>query len=80
MPTCEKCWSDAHGDPYVGVPERYRELLAERHANPCTPEEQAGPAATECPMCHRRTCHQHCGVCMACGYDPARQRPEESDG
>lgn len=37
MSACEKCWADAGGSY-----ERYLELLKEREANPCTPEQQAG--------------------------------------
>jgi hypothetical protein len=32
----------------------------------CTGEEQAGPDAGECPVCHRKTLHQHTGEPM-CG-------------
>lgn len=56
MASCERCWADSGGDP-----DRYRELLSERK---CTPEEQAGERAEECPACHRKTVHQICNVCM----------------
>ena len=39
-------------------------------AGPDASPEQAGPDAKDCPACGRRTIHQHCAVCMACGYDP----------
>ena len=75
MPSCEKCWADAHR-PFAdrSVPEEYARLLETRDAagHTCTPEQQAGPDATECPACHRMTAHQLCRVCMACGHDPAR--------
>lgn len=61
MTACEKCWSDAHGDA-----DRYRELVIKRYLSPCTPEEQAGPDATVCSGCGRKTVHQHAKVCMAC--------------
>lgn len=61
MASCEKCWADAAGNP-----ELYRELFRTRN---CTPEEQAGVDATECPVCHRRAVHQHCHICMACGEE-----------
>lgn len=70
MPSCEKCWSDsATIEDHAGA---YHKLLErrDREGKTCTPEEQAGPDATECPECHRMTCHQWCHVCMACGYDP----------
>ena len=69
MPSCEKCWSAARRS--VHVADEYARLLEKRDATKsvCTPEEQAGPAATICPECGRRTVHQHCGVCMSCGYD-----------
>lgn len=66
MASCEKCWADAHGDPYKSVVEEYRRLVKSRT---CTPEQQAGPHASTCPKCRRDTLHQHCGLCMACGID-----------
>lgn len=45
MSACEKCWGDAYirsmlsGKPQVDC---YYDLLEERKANPCTPEEQRG--------------------------------------
>jgi len=39
MSICEKCWADAGGNH-----ELYLELLKEREANPCTPEQQKGHA------------------------------------
>ena len=70
MPSCEKCWSDSHG-PFAGRGD-YARLLAKRDAlgHTCTPEQQAGPDATECPRCHRMAAHQLCRVCVACGHDP----------
>lgn len=65
MPTCEKCWRDAGGNP-----DRYRELLKERddRGEKCTPEEQAGGEDAElCPSCGRKALHLWCNVCMACG-------------
>src|SRR6185369_1305212 len=69
MSACEKCWRDAHFGPdgSDGVADRYRELMDERKATPCTPEEQAGPDATDCSACGRRTRHQYTSECMACG-------------
>lgn len=60
MSACEKCWADSQ----FGAD--YHRLLEERKANPCTPEQQAGPSATECPECHRLTLHQYTGEPM-CG-------------
>ena len=59
MPSCEKCWRDAHaaGD----VVEEYNRLLKSRV---CTPEQQAGDAAERCPTCHRLTLHQWTRECM----------------
>lgn len=70
MASCEKCWSDAGIDARLlggEKAERYGELIEKRKANPCTPEEQAGPDAEVCPQCDRRTIHQWTGECMACG-------------
>lgn len=75
MSTCEKCWSDAG---FIATSanrcksEVYAEILAERE---CTPEEQAGPQAKECPGCHRVVLHQYTGECMAgCGYPPPEDK------
>ena len=73
MARCEKCWSDARVQAKISrrsVSECYQDLLGTRKDNPCSPEEQAGPDATECPECNRMTAHQHCRICMACGYNP----------
>lgn len=70
MSSCEKCWRDSHaGDTGDSVTE-YHRLMRERHAAPCSPEEQAGPDAGTCQECHRKTLHQHtqepmCG-CETC--------------
>jgi hypothetical protein len=56
MSSCEKCWSNAGGDP-----QRYGELL---ETPKCTPEEQAGPGAAFCPVCNRVTLHQYTHMCM----------------
>lgn len=63
MSSCEKCWSDHY---VLGID--YGDLVKQREANPCTPEEQAGPDATQCPTCQRLTLHQSTGECMyGCG-------------
>lgn len=70
MASCEKCWSDAywrtHSDPMKGQSEHYQDLVRERKENPCTPEEQAGKDATECPICKRMTVHQFAKICIGC--------------
>lgn len=58
MSACEKCWRDSRQD------ENYHAVLASRAANPCTPEEQAGPDATLCEHCNRRSRHQITNECM----------------
>ena len=62
MPSCEKCWTDSQG-PY-STEHSYRDLVAERDAagQTCTPEQQAGPDASECKVCGRMTIHQYCHV------------------
>lgn len=64
MSACEKCWRDSRRE------DNYAEVLASRAENPCTPEEQAGPDATVCPACGKRTAHQITGQCMdvACNH------------
>ena len=58
MPSCEKCWTDAGGNP-----DRYSRLIKEREDTPCTPEEQAGEYADVCPKCKRKTIHQYVKKC-----------------
>ena len=69
MSSCERCWADAHkGGPYADVAANYARLMGERKDNPCTPEQQAGEFAEECPKCKRKVIHQYTGECMAgCG-------------
>ncbi len=64
MPSCEKCWRQAGGNP-----EEYHRLvyLRNEQGKECTPEEQAGPSATICPKCNRRTVHQFAERCVICG-------------
>ena len=74
MPSCEKCWSDAHTQYTVmtgTVADEYSRLITGRDetGHTCTPEQQAGEEAAECPECGRRAVHQWCKVCMACGYE-----------
>ena len=75
MSACEKCWAAAGGSA-----DRYRELLLKRK---CTPEEQAGPDASQCPWCGRMTLHQITREAM-CGCDASdaanglRQSEEKS--
>jgi hypothetical protein len=71
MPSCEKCWKDAGGNP-----DRYTKLVRERK---CTPEEQAGDDAGNCNSCGRRTMHQHCHICMnpSCSSNQSPQTERE---
>ena len=71
MATCEKCWSDSYLFSYgtdISQTEKYHELLKERKDNPCTPEEQAGLDAENCPKCKRKTMHQYAKVCVICNF------------
>ena len=62
MPSCEKCWHDASGDALM-----YERLLDSRKGEfACTPEQQAGRFAVQCPECGRATIHQITGTPM-CG-------------
>jgi len=63
MPSCEKCWNDSRGHHRS---DAYSNLVAERDASKhvCTPEQQAGYGADECPVCKRKSIHIYCGVCM----------------
>ena len=69
MPSCEKCWIDAHGNP-----DEYRRLLEQRNktGNVCSPEQQAGPEAETCPFCLRETVHMYSEVCMNPQCESAR--------
>jgi hypothetical protein len=77
MSTCEKCWVDAcrnvNLNDVLDISDEYHRLLKERKDNPCTPEEQAGPEAKECPACSKKTCHQYTGECMCCGFQLANK-------
>lgn len=69
MPSCEKCWMDSAPLGDSGTDDHaaaFRALVDARDAKgeTCTPEEQAGIDAEECPLCHRDTIHQHARVCM----------------
>lgn len=59
MASCEKCWAEAGGDA-----ERYHDIFTDPKRPDCTPEEQAGPYATECPKCGRKVIHQYAKVHM----------------
>lgn len=74
MSACEKCWRDAHSSDDVAA--RYSELIEERKANPCTPEEQAGPDGRWCAGCKGWTRHQYTGECMS----PNCTAESENDG
>jgi hypothetical protein len=67
--SCEKCWSDAGGDPHL-----YTVLLEDRRRVPCSPEEQAGPHAYKCLACGRMVLHQHTREHM--GRCSGRNNPE----
>ena len=73
MASCEKCWSDAYmlmlSSPLKSQAEHYGDLVKERN---CTPEQQAGEDANECPKCKRKTIHQIIGICIICGYKPKK--------
>lgn len=63
MSACEKCWNDSRS---MEAPDglAYARLLFERSVAPCTPEDQAGPGAGQCPICQRMTLHQWTGEAM----------------
>lgn len=69
MSACEKCWADSSNGA------DYTRLLNERKDHPCTPEEQAGPAAAQCPTCKRMTLHQHTSQPM-CGCPADNQEAQ----
>ena len=56
MSSCEKCWSESR------MHDNYHELI--KKIPGCTPEEQAGPFATVCPKCKRKTLHQMTRQCI----------------
>lgn len=76
MSACEKCWRDAHRGPQFSVAEEYARLMEERRDHPCTPEQQAGPDADQCPLCGRMTLHQYTREPM-CGCESPDAAREE---
>jgi hypothetical protein len=71
MSACEKCWADAAPNRFDGGGPSYSDLIDSRDGvtEPlCTPEEQAGPDATECLECWRWTRHQYSRECMNPGH------------
>jgi hypothetical protein len=69
MSACERCWRDSRWAENFGD-GAYAKLVAQRNGiidDRCTPEEQAGPDATECPACKRKTVHQHTHLCQTPG-------------
>ena len=81
MASCEKCWEDAcmleYSERRKSRAEYYHDLIAERKDNPCTPEQQAGMDAKECPKCGRMTIHQYAHVCMNCGFKKMKNKMEK---
>ncbi len=75
MAACERCWNRAYS-PFGGQIARYHELLK---FHTCTPEEQAGPNAQECPVCRRKSVHQFAKVCVICHWDLALTNQEETE-
>lgn len=76
MAGCEKCWADSGGD--YG---QYLKLIEDRwiQGEICTLEEQAGPSASICSKCGRKTVHQHAKFCIACGWKPTNRQVGETD-
>jgi len=63
---------DAMGEPSRSQADHYAERVK---AHTCTPEEQAGEFASECPKCKRKTLHQYTEECMAgCAVPPSTSR------
>jgi hypothetical protein len=71
MSCCEKCYADS-----MATGRRYMDLMNEREARGevCTPEQQAGLNAGQCPACKRMTLHQYTGEPM-CGCPRQGTRP-----
>lgn len=66
MSSCEKCWANSYrpgAATYTSASQAdvYMEEIA---THSCTPEQQAGSMATECPKCNRMCLHQHTQQCM----------------
>ena len=79
MASCERCWEASHfvaREAGIEQSEAYRQLVLQ---NDCTPEQQAGLCARECPTCGTKTVHQHTGQCIACGWS-GTEREGGSDG
>lgn len=62
MSSCEKCWANSYRPgAATSQPDVYIEEIS---THSCTPEQQAGPGATECPKCNRMCLHQYTKQCM----------------
>lgn len=62
MSSCEKCWSSSFRPG--AMTSRADVYMDELKQHSCTPEQQAGSMATECPKCNRMCLHQHTQQCM----------------
>ena len=80
MSSCEKCWRDSRWASNWD-PDAYQKLVAQRNGvvdDRCTPEEQAGPDATVCAECERKTRHQHTHLCQVPGCPLGEYLAEEA--
>jgi hypothetical protein len=82
MTVCEKCWRDSEYASAFVESDAYLQLMLARDAagETCTPHEQAGPDATECPRCHRMTVHQYARICMTCGLSGSQGDGQKEKG
>lgn len=59
---CEKCWSAAYirhmNNPQKSQAEHYVDLLEDRKAHPCTPEEELGQFANHASDCGCARCER----------------------
>jgi len=78
---CVRCMSDATAcawetskDAWDVYDRLTKERIGERA---CTPEQQAGPEASDCLACNRRAVHPVDGVCVACGVEQKKYAAKE---
>lgn len=78
MSSCEKCWRDSASERITGHGPTYSDLMEQRKSRPCTPEQQAGEEAGDCPVCGRKTMHQFTSELMCdCAEPDFRSRISE---
>jgi len=76
--TCERCHQDSLAiawERQADPEDIYEHLQTVRIGElACTPEQQAGPEASDCLNCNRRAVHPADHTCRACHVDQRQYR------